>query len=199
VTAGRKDDSGKLRYDLVDPHALAWLVASLTYGVTKYAAWNWLKVPDAKDRYYSALMRHLEAWRAGQDDDEESGLPHLANAMFCVTCLTAMNAPRDLGEVVRRTAEAIRRWREHQAEMLRNDPTTNEEPTPSVTSGSKTSESRNRCDEPRCLEDAVFICFCHRCPPRGIGQRFAACEVHRKNVEKDHWRMCDRNAEWSRL
>jgi len=111
TTEGRKDDTGKLRYDLVDAYALAWLVASLTYGVAKYAAWNWLHVAEARDKYYAALMRHLEAWRAGQDDDEESGLPHLANAMFCVVCLTALHAPRDLGEVQRRTTEAVRRWR----------------------------------------------------------------------------------------
>lgn len=112
---GRKDDSGKLRYDLVDPYALAWLVASLTYGATKYAAENWRLVDDWRNRYYAALIRHIEAWRAGEDDDEESGLPHLANAMFCVMCLTAMSAPRDMKVVVARTKEAIRRWRELQA------------------------------------------------------------------------------------
>jgi hypothetical protein len=107
---GRKFDGGKLRYDLVDPYALAWLVASLSYGVAKYEAWNWNKVEGWRDRYYAALMRHVELWRAGEDDDEESGLPHLAMAMFCVMCLCAMSAPRNMGVVVSRTTEAVQRW-----------------------------------------------------------------------------------------
>lgn len=117
---GRKYDNGKLRYDLVDPYALAWLVASLTYGTAKYAAWNWVSVEEQKDRYYGALMRHIEKWRSGEDDDTESGLPHLANAMFCVMCLTALNAPRDMDEAQRRANEAIRRWRVIQDTQDRN-------------------------------------------------------------------------------
>ncbi len=108
---GRKLDAGKLRYGLIDWSAMAWLAGSLTYGSIKYSPENWRLVPDARTRYYDALMRHMEAFRAGEDYDEESGLPHLANAMFCVMCLTSLFAPRDLKVVMEKTNEAIRRWR----------------------------------------------------------------------------------------
>ena len=85
-----KNDQGKLRYDLTKPYAVSMLVAVLTHGAAKYDDDNWLKVlkePGGPGRYYAAMMRHVEAWRAGQDIDEDSGLPHLAHAMACVMFL----------------------------------------------------------------------------------------------------------------
>jgi hypothetical protein len=109
-----KFDAGKLRYDLVDPFALAWLVAALTYGVSKYAANNWRGFPpeELREKYAAAMMRHFEAWRAGENDDAETGLPHLALMSFGAMVITSTFAPRDMSEVVKRTAEAIRRWQE---------------------------------------------------------------------------------------
>lgn len=85
--AGRKDDLGKLRYDLVPAYALLDVVKVLTYGAKKYGAENWRKVPEAVPRYVAAYMRHVEAHRRGQVDDPESGLPHLAHAICCLLFL----------------------------------------------------------------------------------------------------------------
>ncbi len=109
---GRKDDSGKLQYSLVDPYALAWLVGVLTHGAIRYAPENWRMVENANVRYYEALERHLQAWRTGESDDPDSGMPHLAHAMCDVMFLLALGAPRDMNEIVKRTREAIRRARE---------------------------------------------------------------------------------------
>ena len=83
---GRKDDLGKLRYDLLPPNALREVAKVLTYGAAKYAPNNWQAVDDAKARYAAALMRHFEAWRDGEILDPDSRLPHLAhvvcNALF---------------------------------------------------------------------------------------------------------------------
>lgn len=83
---GKKYDSGKLRYDLIDPYALEGLAEVLTFGAQKYADNSWQGLENAKDRYYAALIRHLEARRKGELVDSESGLMHsshvLANAMF---------------------------------------------------------------------------------------------------------------------
>ena len=83
---GRKDDLGKLRYDLLPPNALREVAKVLTHGAAKYAPYNWQVVDDAKARYTAALMRHFEAWRDGETFDLDSHLPHLAhtacNALF---------------------------------------------------------------------------------------------------------------------
>lgn len=81
---GKKFDDGKLRYDLVPPAVLEQLATVLTFGAEKYGANNWQTVPDARNRYYAAMMRHVEADRGGEVFDKESGLPHLTHALACV-------------------------------------------------------------------------------------------------------------------
>jgi len=77
---GKKEDKGKLRYDLIPPNALMEVAGVLTHGAQKYGAENWRKVPNCRRRYYSAVMRHLEAWRLGEEIDE-SGYAHIAHAI----------------------------------------------------------------------------------------------------------------------
>jgi len=109
---GRKYDDGKMAYHLVDVAALAWLVASLSYGQVKYAAENWRKVSDARERYYAALVRHLELWRGGEEFDPDTGghLHHLAGVLVNAMFLCALFAPRDIREITKATAEAIKDW-----------------------------------------------------------------------------------------
>ena len=75
----KKFDSDKLRYDLVPPSLIAGVAEVLTFGAAKYDAHNWKRVDDIS-RYVAALYRHLEAWRGGEEFDEESGKPHLIHA-----------------------------------------------------------------------------------------------------------------------
>ena len=77
---GRKDDSGKLRFDLVPPEAIRAWVSVLTHGADKYMDRNWEK-GMAWGRPYAALCRHSLAWWSGEDIDPESGISHLAHAM----------------------------------------------------------------------------------------------------------------------
>ncbi len=111
-----KFDAGKLRYDLLDPYAIAWLVSTLTYGVAKYAAESWrlFSPEELKEKYSPALKRHHEAWLMGEDFDEETGLPHLAMLSFNAMVLCATFAPRSLKTIREATTEAIRRWKERQ-------------------------------------------------------------------------------------
>lgn len=94
--AGIKHDLGKPRYDLLPPDSLARVVAVLTYGAEKYAPHNWRKGIE-HSRLYAAAVRHLEAWRRGEQIDGESGQYHLAHAICCL--LFALSA--DLGSAVR--------------------------------------------------------------------------------------------------
>jgi hypothetical protein len=83
-TAGRKFDSGKLRYGLIPPLALAEMVKVLTFGAQKYEPDNWKYVTDSKNRYFDALERHIWAYKMGEQFDPESGIHHLAHAMCCL-------------------------------------------------------------------------------------------------------------------
>ncbi len=76
----RKNDSGKLRYSLVPPKSIADIADILTFGANKYDANNW-RLCKEPERYIDALYRHLEAWRAGEKLDPESGRSHLAHAL----------------------------------------------------------------------------------------------------------------------
>lgn len=83
---GRKDDTGKNRLDLIEPEFIESVGRVLTFGASKYEPNNWQNVDDGKDRYYAAALRHLMAYRKGEEKDPESGLSHLehvaCNIMF---------------------------------------------------------------------------------------------------------------------
>ena len=79
MSEGRKDDSGKPRWDLLPFDALDDVAMVLAYGEAKYAPRNWEK-GMAWGRLLAAALRHLAAWAAGRDVDDESGLPHLSHA-----------------------------------------------------------------------------------------------------------------------
>jgi hypothetical protein len=87
TTGGRKFDGGKLEYGLLPPFALEETVKVLTFGAQKYERDNWQKVPDSKRRYFDALQRHLWAWKKGEQNDNETGINHLAHAMCCLMFL----------------------------------------------------------------------------------------------------------------
>lgn len=84
---GRKFDTDKPQYGLLPPKALRSTVDVLTFGAKKYDPDNWRKVPDSERRYFDALQRHVWAWKEGELNDSESGLPHLAHAMCCLMFL----------------------------------------------------------------------------------------------------------------
>lgn len=75
-----KFDAEKLRYDLIPPSATKALAEVLTFGARKYKPNNWKNCQDP-ERYLAALIRHIEAYRSGEELDADSGLPHLAHAM----------------------------------------------------------------------------------------------------------------------
>lgn len=77
---GEKDDSTKLRMDLISPIAMEQLSQVLTHGADKYAPNNWRKGIKFS-RLIAAAKRHLNKFEAGEDTDEEVGTLHLANAM----------------------------------------------------------------------------------------------------------------------
>lgn len=83
---GRKDDSSKLRYDLIPPYALEALAHVYTIGAARYGDGNYLKGMDWS-RVGGALMRHYEAWRKGESLDKDDGQHHLASVAWCAFTL----------------------------------------------------------------------------------------------------------------
>lgn len=59
----------------------------LTLGAQKYDDDNWKKVKPLKDRYFSAMMRHIAAWQKGEKFDIDDNEYHLAHAGCCVLFL----------------------------------------------------------------------------------------------------------------
>lgn len=88
---GRKFDGDKPDWSLLDLNILEDTVKVLTFGAKKYDRDNWQQVKNGDQRYYAALIRHLNAHRSGEKLDPESGLPHLAHAMCCLTFLSYLD------------------------------------------------------------------------------------------------------------
>jgi len=86
MSEGKHFDDGKPRVDLISPAALIALGNVLGYGAKKYGDKNWLG-GIAWTKLYGSALRHLIAWRAGTDQDPESGLPHLDHALCNVMML----------------------------------------------------------------------------------------------------------------
>ena len=82
-----KFDKQKPRMALVPASLGISCARALTYGARKYKANNWRKT-DSIEQYISAITRHFDAWREGEENDPESGLSHLdhmaANLSFLI-------------------------------------------------------------------------------------------------------------------
>lgn len=82
---GAKLDASKIRPGLVVggfPRALLAVAEVGTYGARKYTDHGWVQVPDGRRRYTDAMLRHLLAEHAGEQNDQESGLAHDAHAAW---------------------------------------------------------------------------------------------------------------------
>ena len=88
---GLKYDQYKTRFDLLPVEPIEEVANILTYGANKYKPNSWRGVEDGIERYYSALMRHLVAWRKGEDLDKESDKRHLAHAMCNILFLMELD------------------------------------------------------------------------------------------------------------
>lgn len=96
---GQKRDACKLPLALLPTRPLEAVARVLAFGAKKYAANNWRK-GIAYSRVYAAVLRHLWAWWRGEDNDQETGLPHLAHAVCELFFLLEYSLrPADPGEL----------------------------------------------------------------------------------------------------
>jgi deoxycytidylate deaminase len=75
-----KHDDDKTQYQHLSPKFIEEMAEITTQGAKKYGGGNYLKGDEqALMRLYDALMRHLQAWRMGEEVDTESGKSHLSH------------------------------------------------------------------------------------------------------------------------
>ena len=94
-TLGVKFDRNKPMWSLVPPGPMEEVVEVLTYGANKYSPDNWQHVDDPDTRYFNAAMRHIWAWRQGEQFDAESHKSHLAHAVCYLLFLLAFDEDED--------------------------------------------------------------------------------------------------------
>jgi len=79
-----------VRYDLVPPEPTWYEAQVYGKGAEKYAERNW-EGGYEWGKSIAAIERHIQLFKAGEDIDPESGLPHLAHARWhCGTLLAFM-------------------------------------------------------------------------------------------------------------
>jgi hypothetical protein len=93
ATEGRKFDAGKPDYTLLPWDSVEEIVKVLDFGAKKYARDNWRHVDNAESRYLAAAFRHMAAHAKGEQNDPETGLPHLAHAGCCILFLLNIQKP----------------------------------------------------------------------------------------------------------
>lgn len=84
-----KDIAGskKCPMHLLPPVAMEKTAWAHQCGAGKYGPYNWRDKKISASQYVAAVMRHLNAWHNGQNDDSESGLSHLAHVGATVNIL----------------------------------------------------------------------------------------------------------------
>lgn len=72
---------------LLSPIAKAEWAAAQFAGLLKYGAWNWREAGVRSSVYISAIERHLDAWKSGEELDPIDETHHLGNIMASAAIL----------------------------------------------------------------------------------------------------------------
>ena len=63
-----------------------WALAQFA-GMLKYGAWNWRAAGIRSSVYLSAIERHVEAYKSGEEYDPVDGTHHMGNIMACAAII----------------------------------------------------------------------------------------------------------------
>jgi hypothetical protein len=75
---------------LIPPCAMNQTALVHKFGASRYGPFNWRDTRVCASTYVNAIMRHLNAWRDGEDLDPESGISHIAH--ISCSCNILMDA-----------------------------------------------------------------------------------------------------------
>lgn len=84
--------SGKVPLHLWPTTATVVGSMALMEGALKYGRCNWRPGGVRASIYFDACSRHLNAWFEGEDNDPDSGLPHLGHALACLAVVVDAQA-----------------------------------------------------------------------------------------------------------
>jgi hypothetical protein len=73
----------KVPMHLVPGSAKAYLAMAFLEGALKYGKYNWRVAGVRSSIYLDAMERHMEKYKNGEWEDEETKVPHLASIMAC--------------------------------------------------------------------------------------------------------------------
>ncbi len=79
--------SNKLPLGLVPDTTIAYLALGHAEGHIKYGLVNWREAGVKYSIYKDALKRHLAKFEAGEEEDPQTKVPHLANALACLSII----------------------------------------------------------------------------------------------------------------
>jgi hypothetical protein len=79
--------TNKVPFHLWPETASAYGAMGFLDGALKYGRSNWRHAGVKASIYYDAARRHLNAWFEGEDNDPQSGVPHLGHALACIAIL----------------------------------------------------------------------------------------------------------------
>lgn len=84
-----KDKIGakKPRLSLVPPSGLVYAALAMANGADKYGPYNWREKKVQAMIYLEACMRHILSFQDGEENAQDSGIPHLGHAIACLLIL----------------------------------------------------------------------------------------------------------------
>lgn len=84
-----KDSVGidKVPLSTVSAVVIAEMGLGMLEGARKYGRHNYRVSGIRASVYYDAVLRHLMAWWEGEDNDKDSGLPHIVKALSALSVL----------------------------------------------------------------------------------------------------------------
>lgn len=77
----------KVPLHLLSPIAKAFWALAQFAGMCKYGGWNWRITGVRASVYLSAMERHMDAYKSGEDLDPSDRTHHLGNVMACAAIL----------------------------------------------------------------------------------------------------------------
>lgn len=86
----KKFDSGKIDLSYIEPAMVRAIAEAMEFGAKKYGRHNYRKGGFTNMRLVASLLRHLMSYLEGEDDDQESGLPHLSHAAANIQMLIVL-------------------------------------------------------------------------------------------------------------